>query len=573
MSLKLIINNKEADLSESQSFERVRRSSLFNFENAEGSFSLSFDLPYKYSARNKLIFKFVGNPISALAVKEMEYELYFRGTEIARGTLIAKLTSENLSCEILLENGQFNDSIANKTLQNLYSGLLILDDSRLNYTPDDEIAWAFFKNKAQFLNLWMNYTEDGDGITQLNDDCNVRILGALQTSANDFGSETEKTNYTNCPQFFVKKIVERICSTANFELGESFFDLPEFQQLAIFSPYDVNGLVINILNTEIISRDVDTFTTVGAAMPAIESKDFLLWLCGFFCAAPVFDGLKVKFELHSDILAADVYTTLPDSFQLQSVGVAVGSGYRIDLVPPSEDEFYASHKDLGALNVAYTEILDMDAYLYFGPGTAFSTAIDYYYNTLNMWLYGPGERFWALKGTVTDLAKPVLVTKGTDWQPIKYGEPVYKHTVKASAVGNFVGDWSVDVPTRNLNYETTEIKDLRFGFVVNNAYGGTAARFQCQNGQVDLQNWQKQFPESEFSFWQRCWEKYIEWIAFRKSIEAEISGEDAWLFIQTWRSDKKYTDANGNRYIFTELSESFTREKIGTVKLKGWTVW
>ena len=128
------------------------------------------------------------------------------------------------------------------------------------------------------------------------------------------------------------------------------------------------------------------------------------------------------------------------------------------------------------------------------------------------------------------------------------------------------------MPNRNSSYEETEIKDLRFGFVVNNAKDGEIARFQSRNHAFDLQYWTLTVGGDK-TFWQRCWKPYVDWVQYRKAVEAEVSGEDAWLFLQSWSADKKYVDRNGNHYIFTEITSPLGQNKIGTVKIKGWTVW
>ena len=279
--ISLIIDGKLADFAADGSIDLVRRSSLFAFDEAQGSFSINFDLPYKYSARNQLIFKFVGTPRSIGATEELPYELYFRGSLVARGTLIAKQTSENVSCNVLFENGEFNDLVAKKTLHDLsLLGFLSFDKYQSNYSDNDELlAWAFFQNKAQFTGLFLAYDEDGDKITQDIEDCNVRYRSVLQTSTNDINTGDHRKNFTNCPQIFVKPLLRQIYRKFGFHLESSFFDHYDFSNIALFSPYDLNGFWIS---SSFFKRIVGYGDYTPNALPAMELKEFFLQLFGFY---------------------------------------------------------------------------------------------------------------------------------------------------------------------------------------------------------------------------------------------------------------------------------------------------
>lgn len=208
--LSLKINGSEADLYSDTSIEIETRSGFFSKEGLSGSFSVNFKIPYKYSARNKIIFKFIGAVGTASAPVELPFSFEVKGNEIARGTLVATSAAEEVECSFLLENGQFNDQIAEKSFKDYYFGMLSPNINKNNYTESDQIAWANYYNPAVHANTYLAHDAEGDALIQQNVQVNVYVDGVLQTGLDDYQIGNQVWNFANSPQFFVKILLQEV---------------------------------------------------------------------------------------------------------------------------------------------------------------------------------------------------------------------------------------------------------------------------------------------------------------------------------------------------------------------------
>lgn len=570
--IELKIAGQVADLNADETIEIETRSGLFEHNSLSGSFSINLAIPYEYSARNKTIFQFIARPGTSPTPLELPFTLHFRGVEIASGLLIAENVENEINCSFLFENGYFNDKIADKKLKNLYYDFLALNPNKLTFSESDKIAWAYYQNNALYDNVYLSYKEEGDTLVQNIAAVNIVQGAVIRTGINDYISAPNAFNYSNTPQFFLKPLIAKILRIEGFNLVNSFFELPEFQNIALFSSFEANEMtyeLISVLETH-ITRQVSNYEAANTAFPDEQLKDLFTAVKGFFNCSFLFKKNDVSIVLNNDIITQTATVPLPKTFKINGTAQTEESGYKLVFTPPENDKNFDNFKRLDEINYVEETITDINDYRYFGPaasGWLGSLAPRDYYLDPSGWLYSAGEAMTSLKGLDPKFAKLKIECYQTNLQSISKGDATWEHTVKASAMG-VIGS---NTPLVAADYTEKTFKGIRFGYV-NWSDAFACSTFSAQNTFLDLQNWQEEYG-SGITFYDRCWAAWLEWLLERKSIEAEISGEEAFLFVQNFDASKKYIDQHGNKYIISQVTASYTNQNINTVKLKAWTVF
>ncbi len=544
---KLVIDGHVADIAAGTVIELKLRSSLLQFSKLQGSFSLSFKLPYRRSPRNTVIFAHSGNPSRGdRSEKQYRAELYFSGHLICSGKLTAQGFGSDVDCAILCGNGEFNDDFAEKKITELAWGNGTGDNgwkqARRHY-PQSGWTLPFANNsrpgKSDYLNAYKSSYLVRD------------------TKLPAHYSDVMSLYFPLVPMLYVPYAVRRFIELTG--RGRGKFELTGYDDAVLLSFFDIAQKHTSTQGSTVtVEFKPPTVFDLKKCLPEISVKDFVLGIENFFNVKFLFRDGRADVISRRKLLEKEAGR----SFTVTDLSLSVkkGKGYKYRYTVDRDDAGYERWQDMGSDG-------RKRVYLNFQPsGKPVKGQMD------SKLYIDPNGRFYEKEKDPKDMGRISYKFLSTfSLQPI--GEP------EGEEIPVPLTPWGMDnfrtapsgISSAKMAAEFEEkdtFKNFRVGFVVDNS---RQQDLETENAKYCTFNNNKGGKTPVF---EREWSDFLHWLnEYAEEVTGYVADRSQGSFLLNLDFSEKYSDRDGQNYILEEVVVPVHHDRIGRIKFSGRTVW